>query len=230
MLSRAITSPINWVLDNLMPPALRDSRVIMGPLFWILFGRRSHEFTTFKAAAPFLSAAEFRDWYSRTADLHIRRESDLTPGVLEHLLARLTGSSALDVGAGRGFLSRRLAERLRGPVVGVDIVAPARPSGPFARADGEALPFPDRAFDTVTCCHVLEHVQNAEAVIRELRRVTRQRLIVVVPRQREYRYTFDLHIRFFPYVESLQQLMRCPSAACQIVDNDIVYVEEVHGD
>jgi len=79
----------------------------------------------------------------------------------------------------------------------------------------------------VTCCHVLEHVQDAEAAVRELRRVARRRLVVVVPRQREYRYTFDLHLRFFPYPSSLQQLMRRRGARCEVVDNDLLYVEEL---
>lgn len=59
--------------------------------------------------------------------------------------------------------------------------------------------FPDRSFETVTCTHVLEHVPDMDAAVSELLRVTKKRLLIVLPRQREYRYTADLHIRFFPY-------------------------------
>jgi hypothetical protein len=42
------------------------------------------------------------------------------------------------------------------------------------------------------------HVQDAHAALEELRCVAKRRLIVVLPKQRPYRYTFDLHLRFFP--------------------------------
>jgi SAM-dependent methyltransferase len=228
MLPRGLTSPVNWALDNLVPPALRDAGWFMAPLLWLLFGRRAGEFTGFRAAAPGLTPRQFRAWYARTADLHIRRPTDLTRRVAAEVLASVAGEAVLDVGAGRGWLVDQVAGRVRGPVVGVDVTPPrGGPGALLACADGEALPFRDGAFDTVTCCHVLEHVQDAEAAVRELRRVARRRLVVVVPRQREYRYTFDLHLRFFPYASSLQQLMRRPGARCEVVDNDLLYVEEL---
>ncbi len=232
MLDRAVTSPVNWVLDNLVPPFLRDRAFFMMPLFWLLFGRRAREFARFKEVAPFLSKAEFVAWYARLADGHIQRESDLTERVAGEVLAAVAGESVLDVGSGRGYLARRLAERVRGRVLGADLHVPSDRGGDavFLRADGEALPFPDRSFDTVTCCHVLEHVQDASATVRELRRVARRRLVVVVPRQREYAYTFDLHIRFFPYASSVQQLMKRPDARCEVVQNDFVYVEDLQGE
>jgi SAM-dependent methyltransferase len=230
MPSRSVTSPINWILDNLLPPALRDSRLFMTPLFRALFGARASDFMRFKEEAPFLTKREFRGWYERLASSHIRRESDLTPEALEAVLEAVVGDQVLDVGAGRGFLARRLAERAAGLVVGVDLFASGGAGrAHLLRADGEALPFRDGAFDTVTCCHTLEHVQDAEAAVAELRRVARRRLVVVVPRQREYAFTFDLHVRFFPYAFSLHQLMRRPGASCRVVRNDFVYVEELPG-
>lgn len=229
MLARGITNPINRVLDNVLPPFLRDSRVFMTPLFWLLFGRSAGEFMRFKEVAPFLSKREFVAWYARLGARHIERESDLTDRMLDEVLGAVVGDSVLDVGSGRGLLARRLAERVRGPVVGVDISAPSPRRGKevFLRGDGEALPFASRSFDTVTCCHALEHVQDAAATVLELRRVARRRIVVVVPRQREYAFTFDLHIRFFPYPWSLQQLMKRDGARCAVVQNDIIFIEDL---
>jgi SAM-dependent methyltransferase len=228
MLSRAVTGPIGWVLDNLLPPILRDSRLFMWPAFRLLFGAKAPHFMSFKDEAPFLSKREFRDRYALLADVHLQRDSDLSGEVLARVLAEVRGESALDVGSGRGHLARALSARLPGAVVGIDLFTP-RPEGrpAFTRGDAEALPVRARSFDTVLCCHTLEHVQDAAAVVAELRRVAHRRLIVVVPRQREYPFTFDLHVRFFPYPFSLQQLMRRPGARCEPCGSDLVYVEDV---
>lgn len=42
----------------------------------------------------------------------------------------------------------------------------------LSQSVGEALPFPDGAFDIITCNHVLEHVNNPPKVIAEIIRVT----------------------------------------------------------
>ncbi len=49
------------------------------------------------------------------------------------------------------------------------------------RLDVTALPFPDRSFDAVICSHVLEHVPDDRAALRELRRVMRGWGILQVP-------------------------------------------------
>jgi hypothetical protein len=59
--------------------------------------------------------------------------------------------------------------------------------------------------------------------------VARRRLIIVVPRQRPYRYTFDLHLRFFPYSHSLLGLL-APAARKHRLDEiggDWFYQEDL---
>lgn len=41
----------------------------------------------------------------------------------------------------------------------------------FISADGESLPFEDKSFDYVICCHVLEHVEDPKKFLSELFRV-----------------------------------------------------------
>jgi ubiquinone/menaquinone biosynthesis C-methylase UbiE len=96
----------------------------------------------------------------------------------------------------------------------------------FCKADVTQLQFQDHAFDTVICAHTLEHVFDIEKALSEVRRVCSKRLIVVVPRQREYRYTFDLHIHFFPYAYKLQQLMG-PRATIYNVGGDLMAIEDL---
>jgi len=89
----------------------------------------------------------------------------------------------LDLGCGGGLMSEAYA-RHGARVTGVDpssvslevARAHARESGlsiRYAPGRGEALPFPNASFDLVSCCDVLEHVDDLDAVIRQIARVLR---------------------------------------------------------
>jgi SAM-dependent methyltransferase len=202
-LSRDVALWIHFLLDECFPPLIRDSRWFVWLPFRLLFGDRAEVFLGFKERAPQLSPAEFRDVYAQVAPVLIQRETDLNTACAEAIEANLVGGSVLDAGAGRGWLARRLAARGDVHVHAIDIhvdpaLREAEPGIGWVEGSVEALPFPDGAFDTVICAHTLEHVQDLPKALAELRRVARQRLIVVVPKQRPYRYTFDLHLHFFP--------------------------------
>lgn len=64
----------------------------------------------------------------------------------------------------------------------------------------ENLPFEDNSFDVVMATHTLEHVIDFEKAVKELKRITKQTLCVVVPCQRAYYYTLDEHVRFFFHI------------------------------
>jgi SAM-dependent methyltransferase len=97
--------------------------------------------------------------------------------------ARLArGDRALDVGCGPGVLLAELARRL-----GAERVAAVDPSEPFVEAarvavpgadvrvaSAEALPFNDAAFDVVMSQLVVNFMEDAEAGVREMRRVARR--------------------------------------------------------
>ena len=91
------------------------------------------------------------------------------------------GMRALDVGAGTGALAAALAERL-----GPENVSAVEPSEPFAAAcrarvpgaevvgaRAESLPFGDDSFDAALAQLVVNFMDDAEAGVRELARVTR---------------------------------------------------------
>ncbi|HSP90345.1 MAG TPA: class I SAM-dependent methyltransferase [Vicinamibacterales bacterium] len=92
------------------------------------------------------------------------------------------GGSILDAGCGGGGMPVSFAEEAR-QVVGIDLaprfadaghrIAAERGLGnlSFARADGQALPFPDATFDMVLSHAVIEHVADAALYLRELARV-----------------------------------------------------------
>ena len=103
--------------------------------------------------------------------------------------------TALDVGCGVGHWGRLIGRMLPPEclITGVDRepvwatkaaerVAAAGLSARFRYQTGcaEALPFPDASFDLVTCQTVLMHLREAEAGLREMRRVLRPGGLVLV--------------------------------------------------
>jgi 2-polyprenyl-6-hydroxyphenyl methylase/3-demethylubiquinone-9 3-methyltransferase len=128
-----------------------------------------------------------KSWWDEEGCLHILR--GLNPArfgymrrvLVEELKIDPRGKKTLDVGCGGGILAEEFA-RLGCDVTGVD---PSEPSIEAARAHarqeglaieyrtgtGEALPFPDGAFELVYCCDVLEHVNDVGRVVAEIARV-----------------------------------------------------------
>jgi SAM-dependent methyltransferase len=92
------------------------------------------------------------------------------------------GGTVLDAGCGGGGMPLSFAEEAR-QVVGIDLAPRFRDAGHrlaaehglrnlhFTQADGQALPFPDAAFDMVLSHAVIEHVADAALYLRELARV-----------------------------------------------------------
>lgn len=226
-LPRDITARLVWALDNLLPPALRDARWFARLFIAPVARQRTRAYLDFKARAPGMSAHDYADAYRETAGV-MDRETDLNRPCAERIEVALTGGAVLDVGAGRGWLAARLSERCA--VTALDIVTPEARGDGFSWVQGrfEALPFADDSFDGVVCAHVLEHVLDFEACLAELRRVTRGRLIIVVPLQRPYRHALDLHLNFFPWPEAF--LLRARPGgrahAWSVLGGDLYYEED----
>jgi len=161
----------------------------------------------------------------------MERDTDLNESCIDEIFRHIGGQTVLDVGCGQCFLAGKMSTKFQ--VTAIDLtIDPAlnvRYSDiKFVAGSVETLPFRNEEFDTVVCTHTLEHVQKLFAAISELRRVTKRRLIVVVPKQRPYKYTFDLHLHFFPYEHSLRTVMASNGRAhsCKNVGGDLFYVED----
>lgn len=231
---RETTNAIRYVLEELIPPVIRDSRA-MRWLFRLHWGRLIDDLESFRERIPFVTAEEYKDVYERHP--RVQDETDNSTACIERLAAMLVGKTVLDVGCGTGFLVQNLSQMKPGhDWTGVDFIVEEgtryRPAHiKFQQAHIEALPFADRTFDTVICTHVLEHILDLRRAIAELRRVTAQRLILIVPREREYRFTFNPHLHFFPYKHSfLRHLVPVPAHhEIEDIGRDIFYFEDVAG-
>jgi SAM-dependent methyltransferase len=114
-------------------------------------------------------------------DRHVGRYTDELAAKLLDVTGIEAGMRVLDVGCGPGAVTRALAAR-----VGADHVTAVDPSPPFAAAcrqrvpgadvrvaAAEELPFADDGFDAVVSQLVVNFMSDAEAGVREMRRVAR---------------------------------------------------------
>lgn len=225
-MDRRLTNKIRYLLDEWLPPVLRDNYYLMYPLFYIWFGGRNIPLLMdFKSRFHQLSPEEMTALYDGLKEQFRKREGDLTPSCLERMLqwTRPDIRTVLDVGCGRGHLLE--SYRARGyEVTGVDLVNHLDdPSIPYVQGQLERLPFADRSFDLVTCSHTLEHTVHLASAIRELKRVAARQLLVCVPKQRYYYYTMDLHIQFFPTAAYLVAPFELSDYRIEDCDGDWVY-------
>lgn len=99
------------------------------------------------------------------------------------LLALTEDEVLLDIGCGEGYYTMSLCNQARLSVgmdvsrAVLDVLRSLRSYNParlkLVEADVEALPFHDAAVDKVLCSHLLEHVLDDAAVVREAHRVLR---------------------------------------------------------
>lgn len=230
-MNRETTNFVRFVIEDVIPPVVRDSSAFRG-LMKLAWGQHIDQLAQFRERAAFLTDEEYAELYRNHPRVH--EGTDNSAACIARIQEDVVGTSVADIGCGTGALLKHIRAANPGltRVAGVDFVI-----DDAGRIDGveyhaariEKLPFADNEFDTVVCTHVLEHVLDFRASLAELRRVAGKRLIVVVPREREYRYSFNPHFNFFPYRHSfLRAAFPIPDAhLCVDVGRDIYYREDV---
>ncbi len=101
------------------------------------------------------------------------------------------GENALEVGCGEGHLMDRMLNAYpQRQMAGFDIshsivkIAQCQVTGPsFLQASADRMPWSDDSWDVVVVCEVMEHLEDPEAALRELHRITRRACLLSVPRE-----------------------------------------------
>ncbi len=88
------------------------------------------------------------------------------------------GEKILDLGCGSGIVAKAFQDFFQADVIGVDIKDQRIFYIPFEITNGKSLPFPEKYFDTVLINFVLHHTENPSALLREAKRVSRDKIII----------------------------------------------------
>ncbi|NSX55351.1 class I SAM-dependent methyltransferase [Parasulfitobacter algicola] len=229
-MNREQTNRIRYVLEEILPPALRDTKMYLF-LAKRVWGEHITRLAEFRQNAPFLTPEEYETLYRDHPRVH--DETDNSQGCIDKITQDIVGDTVCDVGCGTGALLLRVAEKRNDikEMTGVDFViedAKALDRVNYVAARIEDLPFEDNAFDTVICTHVIEHILEYRVALAELRRIAKKRLIIVVPREREALYTFNPHFNFFPYKHALLRALHPipENYECIDIGRDIYYRED----
>ena len=235
-MNRSVTNAIRYVLDELLPPVLRDARWFMYPFFYIWYkGNKSaiKTYMDFKSIAYDMTEEQFIDVYRNLDCMARDRPTDLNMACIKYMLENLdpTAETIMDVGCGNGYWLNYVGDHNQKlKRTGCDLYdnVPTLKNANYVKGSIYKLPFEDNAFDIVTCHHTIEHLRELPDAIAELKRVAKKQLIIVTPRQRYYYYTMDMHLNFYPIASYLQQAILIKDNVCKDLQGDWVYLGKLN--
>ena len=229
-MKREYTNAIRFIMDELIPPIIRDSRLFMYPFFYFIYKTTKdiNRRMNFKALAYKMSEEEYLNFCIESS-VPFKRDTNLCKSNIDLILKNLQteSGSLVDIGCGNGYLLKKIKEinpNLK--LCGVDIDKNSNLDFPFIKGNLTKLDFNDNQFDIVTCTHALEHVIDIQTAFNDLIRITKKKLIIVVPCQRYFYYTLDGHIQFFYKAEELLRYLPFKKFTLTKLNMDWVYIGE----
>jgi ubiquinone/menaquinone biosynthesis C-methylase UbiE len=228
-MNRGFTNIARFIMDELIPPVIRDSSWFMYPFYYFAYnGKNIREKMNFKSLVKNFTEEEYINFYAGLDSISRNRKTDLSESNIKYILKNIDPSSSnlLDAGCGRGYLLQKIKQRYPDiKLSGLDVVNKLDDQAiNFTEGYISKMPFADDEFDTVICTHTIEHLLNLQQGIDELVRVTKNQLIIVTPCQKYFYYTLDEHINFFPKKELLTSLFSFKNFVCKKINYDWVYI------
>jgi len=225
--NRSFTNAIHFILDELIPPIIRDKKWFMYIFFYLAYkGKNVRKYMEFKSHYYSLNNDTLEKIYKNYDTIGTDRETDLNKKSLKYILNNINPdcNTLLDVGCGRGYFLKNL-QNTNIELTGVDLFETLNIlNSHYVKGNAESLPFEDDSFDVVTSSHTLEHVINIREAVAEIKRVSSKQIIITVPKQRWYYYTLDLHLHYFPKKEILINLVGLNNYICKNIRGDWVYI------
>lgn len=229
-MKREFREKLLYLLNEWIPPAIRDSDVISIVLTRISYGKHHSLGRSFHKNKGQLTASKIDTIYT-----NLGQESSTYPDYKSEtanwLIKNIKGKTVVDVGCGNGELIHQIQKAHNTTAIALDKYPDHRlhqkyPQVVIIQGSIEQLPFATKSIDTVISVHVVEHLKDFDQAIAELRRIAKKRLIIVVPKEREYKYVTGLHYHFFPYEDSLLLRLKPKNKyICFSIGDEIIYLE-----
>ena len=229
-MNRVVTNFIRNILDEYLPPKLRDARWFMYPMFYIWYkGKNIKKYMDFKSFAYTLTDFEFSEIYRNITSMAEDRPTDLNNRSINLMISKIdkNAKTLLDVGCGRGYWLNYLEkEKSDLNLFGCDLKdnLDNLTTAKYVKGSVYKLPFEDKSIDIITCHHTIEHLRDVKSAIIEMKRVAKKQIMIVVPRQRYYFYTMDLHLNFYPIASYLEKEMEINDHLIEDIHGDWVYI------
>ena len=231
-MKRENTNKIRFVLEELLPPILRDSFIFKLIVKKLYRNDKTHQ--NLKYNILNISKKKYKKYYENMPQIH--NNSDLSNKCIDEILRYIKPRSIIDVGCGNGFLLKKIRDKNKSVELnGTEIVITKEIKKKLKtqkikiyEKSIENLNGFKKKYDTVICSHVLEHVLDINLAYTNLKKICKKRVIIVVPRERPYEYTFNGHIHFFPYKWSLINTIRPKNKfLIKDLDRDFLYIEDL---
>lgn len=123
-----------------------------------------------------------RKYFSRST----KRIANLFIKNILKTLKEFNAKSILDIGCGTGYITKKIKDSLDVEIVGCDIntnrlsIASKLFGEELVTADITELPFKDSSFDAVIALEIIEHLNDVNAAISEIKRVSKNYVIITV--------------------------------------------------
>ena len=231
-MKRENTNKIRFILEEIIPPTLRDSFIFKYLVKFLYRSDNTHQ--KLKNDILNISKKEYLNYYKKLPKIH--NNSDLSEICINEILRNIEPTTVIDIGCGDGFLLERINKTIKQiKLFGTDIYVSTKLSKVSKKKNFkifhikvENISNINKKFDTVICSHVLEHILDINLAYNKLKKICKKKLIIVVPRERAYEHTFNGHLHFFPYPWSFINTIR-PKNKFTIKDlkRDLVYIENL---
>jgi len=89
------------------------------------------------------------------------------------------GERIIDIGAGGGWVAKEIQRKRKVQILLLDVIDFNQTDLEIVLYDGKKMPFSDETFDTALLIFVLHHCKNPLEVLKEAKRVTKDKIIIM---------------------------------------------------
>ena len=231
-MNRNIINFIRFIIEEIIPPIIRDSILFKYLINFLFSSQKLHK--ELKQKAIYYDQKKFENYYRFAMKLNSK--TDNSEKIVEKIISSIKGTNILDVGCGNGYLLKKLRNKypnykLTGTEINIKQLLKQKKKLNINIVKIDILNIDKLKifYDTVICTYVLEHILDIRSAYLKLKKICKKILIIVCPKERPYKYTFNGHLHFFPYDYSLINTL-LPENKFKIMSlgRDFIFIEDLN--